>query len=181
MKWYWWAIGTLIVIVIISQINRVRVMGNFKNIKLGPNFDLSEFVKTNTGLENVPGETEIENLKLLVKNILQPLRDHLQKPISITSGYRSPLVNGNVEGSSKTSQHMKGQAADIVIAGMTNQQIIDAVRALSLPYDQIIDEQRGKSLWVHVSYTSTGGRKQWLTRRDPGPDRPREYETIKIG
>jgi zinc D-Ala-D-Ala carboxypeptidase len=181
MKWYWWALWFFILIVVIALINRTRVMGNLKNIRLGANFTLDEFVVTSTGVENVPGKKEIENLRLLVTNILQPIRDHVQKAIHINSGFRSAAVNAVVPGSAKNSQHMTGQAADIHIDGMTSQEIIDTVHALKLPYDQIIDEQRGSALWVHISYSDKGGRREWLTRRDPGPGRPNEYERIKIG
>jgi zinc D-Ala-D-Ala carboxypeptidase len=181
MKWYWWIAIALAVLGLGGFFNRKRVMEDLSNIKLSENFNLSEFVKTSTGFDNIPPPEVVEQLRLLVKNILQPLRTHLNKPIKITSGYRSPLVNANVEGSSKTSQHMKGQAADFQVSGMTNQQLIDIIRQLRLPYDQVIDEQRGSSLWVHVSFNPNGVRGQWLTRRDPGPGREREYELIKVG
>ena len=65
---------------------------------------------------------------------------------------------------------------------LTNQTIIDKVRQMRLPYDQLIDEKRGESLWVHASHKFSGTqRTAWLTRRDPGPTRPREYELIKTG
>lgn len=156
-------------------------MKDLSKIRLGEFFTLDEFVKTSTGLDNVPPPEVVERLRKLVQNILDPLRRAVGKPIRITSGYRSPLVNANIEGSSKTSQHMKGEAADLQIAGMSNQQIVDIIRQLRLPYDQLIDEQRGSALWIHVSYNTTGTpRYQWMTRRDPGPGRP-EYETIKVG
>lgn len=182
MKWYWWAAigtGTLF---LLSQGNRVRVMSNLKDIRLGKYFTLDEFVRTSTGIDNIPPPEVVERLKLLVRNVLDPLREALGKPISINSGYRSEAVNDAVVGSSKTSQHPKGEAADFRVAGMTNQQIIDVIRKLRLPYDQLIDEQRGSSLWVHVSHAANGSqRTAWLTRRDPGPGRPKEYETVKYG
>lgn len=175
----WVAIG-IIIIVAAALLNRKRVMGNLKKIQLGKNFTLDEFVITSTGLENIPGEVEIENLRLLVKHILQPLRDAVGVPIIISSGYRSPIVNAAIGGEA-TSQHSKGQAADFSIPGMTNQQIIDLIRKLKLPYDQVIDEYlRGKQ-WVHVSYSKSKPRLQWLTARDVGPDRPKKYETVKYG
>jgi zinc D-Ala-D-Ala carboxypeptidase len=175
MKWYWWA---LLATGAGALLNRKRVMSNLQNIALGKNFNLSEFVITSTGLDNIPGPQEIENLRALVTNILQPLRDYIGKPIHITSGYRSPAVNKMIGGSS-TSQHTKGQAADFHIEGMSNQQIIDAIRKLKLPYDQVIDEQlRGKK-WIHVSY-SPNGRLQWLTARD-GANGATEYKTVKYG
>ena len=133
-------IGICIVIIVVAALlNRKRVMNNLKKIRLSKNFTLDEFVITSTGLENVPGETEIQNLKLLCEKILQPLRDAVGRPIIMSSGYRSLLVNTAIGGES-TSQHVKGQAGDFSIPGMTNQQIIDKIRELKLPYDQIIDE-----------------------------------------
>ena len=160
-------------------------MRDLKAIKLGENFTADEFVVTSTGVENIPGDAELECLRVLVEKILQPLRTHLGKAIHINSGYRSPAVNKLVPGSAKNSQHMKGQAADIHVDGMTVEQIIAQIRALGLPYDQMIDEQRGSSRWVHVSYNNiyadSGQRREWLTRRDPGPGRPNEYETVQVG
>ncbi len=155
-------------------------MANLKKNQLSKNFSLDEFVITATGIENIPGEKEITNLKLLCEKILQPLRNAVGVPIIITSGFRSELVNAAVGGSSSTSQHKTGQAADFHIPGMTNQQIIDLIRKLKLPYDQIIDEQLNGKKWVHVSYKATP-RLQWLTARDVGPGRPEKYQTIKYG
>lgn len=177
--WHWFAIG-IGVLVVTSQGNRVLVMSDLKKIQLSPNFNLSEFVRTSTGIDNIPGPEEIENLRALVTNVLQPLREYVKRPIRITSGYRSPGVNAAVGGSSKTSQHMKGQAADFQIDGMTNQQIIDAVRMLGLPYDQIIDEQLRGSKWIHVSYVKTGNRLAWLTARDRTGGGT-QYATVKVG
>ena len=177
MKWYWWLLpGSVITGILIY---RQRVVSNLKNMKLSENFSLSEFVVTATGLDNIPGDAEVKRLQLLVTNILQPLRKYLNRPVHINSGYRSPLVNKAIGGSS-TSQHMKGEAADIRIDGMTNQEIVSAIRTLNLPYDQLIDEQLHGSKWVHVSYSSTGGRKQWLTARD-GEGGKTVYETVKFG
>lgn len=179
--WHWWALG-IGVVVLGTQGNRYRVMSDLSKVKLGEFFTLDEFVKTSTGIDNIPPADVVERLRKLVVNVLDPLRKAVGKPIRITSGYRSPSVNAAVIGSSKTSQHMKGEASDLQIDGMTNQQIIDKIRQLRLPYDQLIDEQRGSSLWVHVSYNTSGSpRYQWLTRRDPSTTRPNEYETIKVG
>lgn len=178
MKWYWWAAIGVGVLVVSSQANRARVLNNLSKMKLGNNFTLDEFTRTSTGLDNIPGDKEIENLRALVKYILQPLRDYLGKPISISSGYRSSLVNEAV-GGADSSQHSKGQAADFSVAGMTNQQIIDTIRRLNLPYDQLIDEQLNGKKWVHVSYNPAAApRKEWLTARD---DRPNKYQLIQRG
>lgn len=177
IPWYWWLIGGSITL---ALINRQRVMNNLKNIQLSKNFNLAEFVVTGTGIENIPGPKEIENLRLLAIYILQPARDYLGVPIIINSGYRSPAVNAVVPGSAKNSQHQTGQASDIHVPGMTNEQLIEVIRKLKLPYDQLIDEQRGSALWVHVSYSGSG-RREWLTRRDISPTRPNEYVLVKVG
>ena len=81
-------------------------------MKLSNNFTLSELTYTSTNLPNIPMKTELDSLILLTNKILQPLRDMYDKPIHINSGYRSPVVNKKVGGVA-TSQHIKGEAADI--------------------------------------------------------------------
>ena len=75
-------------------------------MQLTKNFSLSEMVKSETalrhGLDNTPGETEIENLKALCENVLQPIRDAFGKGVKVNSGFRHPDVNAAV-GGSKTS------------------------------------------------------------------------------
>lgn len=141
-----------------------------KDMKLSKNFTLGEFINTSTGIENVPGQNEVENIKHLVTNVLQPLRDYFGKPIIITSGYRSQLVNAAIGGATN-SQHSKGQAADFHIKGVTNTEIIQAILKLRLPFDQLIDEQLYRSSgrlskWIHVSYNKAGNRKQLLKARN---------------
>ena len=79
---------------------------------LSENFTLTEMCKTDTGLDNISGTDSSKNLYLLCQFILQPIRDKFG-PVKISSGYRSPEVNDAVKGS-KFSQHMSGEAADIV-------------------------------------------------------------------
>jgi uncharacterized protein YcbK (DUF882 family) len=107
---------------------------------------VSEYAARN-GLKNTPSETAVQNLKILCTNVLEPLRITLQKPVIITSGYRSKKLNEAIGGSS-TSQHMKGQAADLIVPDMTVEEVFDLI-AKQLPFDQLIEEF-GK--WVHVSY-----------------------------
>lgn len=80
-------------------------------------FTFSEFVQsdiaTKKGIDNVIPNVHVKtNIRALVDRVLDPLREFLELPIIITSGYRSPAVNRAV-GGSKNSQHMCGQAADI--------------------------------------------------------------------
>lgn len=171
----WWIAGIGGFFILSAIVNRTRVMSNLSKVQLGPNFTLDEFVVTSTGLDNIPDETAIKNLRALVTNVLQPARNAVQRKYpnskivwKISSGYRSPAVNTAI-GGSDTSQHVLGQASDnsVFVDGkkLSNQELIDIIRADRLPYDQIIDENLKGKQWVHISY-KTGGRKQWLTARD---------------
>lgn len=158
-----WIAWLILFVVILAVLNRRRVMSDMAKIQLGKNFVLAEFVRTTTGFDNVPSELEVAHLKLLVTNVLQPLRDYLARPVRISSGYRSAAVNDAVGGSA-TSQHRTGQAADIEVDGVTNKEIIEAIRYLGLPFDQLIDEDVKGERWVHVSY-SDRHRSQLLSAR----------------
>jgi zinc D-Ala-D-Ala carboxypeptidase len=131
-------------------------------MQLTKNFTLAEMTfsqtATRNNIKNIPDQQDIKNLKLLCQKILQPLRDNLGKPIKITSGYRSPALNKAI-GGSQNSQHSLGQAADIVVVGMTARQICQRIIKLNLPYDQLILEFDS---WCHVSYSSRH-RRQVLT------------------
>lgn len=85
---------------------------NYKQVKLSLHFKLGEMIVTKTGLENVPNVEQVNNLRLLCREILEPLRSVYNKPLIIDSAFRSPDVNTAVGGVS-TSQHLLGQAADI--------------------------------------------------------------------
>jgi zinc D-Ala-D-Ala carboxypeptidase len=130
-----------------------------KTVQLTKNFSLAELTVTNHKVPNDPTPVEIERLRALAVNILQPLRDALGKPVIVNSAYRSPQVNKIVGGVS-TSQHSRGEAADIRVAGMSPLELAVYIRDLRLPYDQLIREPT----WVHVSYRESG-RRQLLTMR----------------
>ncbi len=138
-------------------------------MNLTANFSLAEMVKSDTALrhdmDNTPGETEIANLKTLCEKVLQPVRDHFQRGVKVNSGFRHPEVNAKV-GGSKTSDHCKGQAADIEIPGIANADLAVWIME-NLEYTQLILEyyQIGvpDSGWVHVSYDPANLKKQNLT------------------
>ena len=94
---------------------------------LSKNFTLKELVASQTadrkGINNNPNEDQINSLKLLCEKVLQPVRDHFGKVVSISSGFRSEELCEAI-GSSKTSQHAKGQAADFEIFGVSNQELV---------------------------------------------------------
>lgn len=117
-------------------------------MQLSPNFSLAELTVTGRNMRNVPGDAEIANLRALAANILQPLRDAIDRPITVTSGFRSRKVNAAVGGAA-TSQHLRGEAADIRVEGMTPLQVAQTIVDLGLPFDQVINEFDS---WVHVSF-----------------------------
>ena len=133
---------------------------------LSKNFTLNEFTKSvsaiRNGIDNEPTKEHIRNIQLLVKFVLQPLREALGSPIRITSGYRSEALNKLIKGS-KRSQHCKGQASDIqfkVDGVMDNKVIWDKVIELGLPFDQMINEFEYS--WIHISYNEEHNRKSLL-------------------
>ena len=105
------------------------------------------------GIKNKPGIPEIINLVYLTAYVLQPLRDAMQEPIKIGSGYRCPQLNRAVGGVAN-SQHIKGQAADLCIDGdlKKGKRWFEWIRQ-HCQFDQLIWEHNAKgSYWVHVSY-----------------------------
>lgn len=97
-------------------------------------------------------------MKALCANLLDPLRAELDRPIVVSSGYRSPALNRAVHGSA-SSQHCKGEAADIIVPGLSVDEVVKAIRESGLPYDQLINEFGG---WVHVSFSLVRERRQAL-------------------
>jgi uncharacterized protein YcbK (DUF882 family) len=138
-------------------------------MNLTTNFTLSELVKSDTALrhdmDNTPGEIEIENLKRLAEKVLQPVREHYQRGVKVNSGFRHPEVNAKV-GGSKTSDHCKGQAADIEIPGVPNADLAQWITQ-NLDFTQVILEFYTQGVpdsgWVHVSYDPQNLKKQSLT------------------
>ena len=139
-------------------------------MQLSKHFKLAEFTKSQIaarhGLKNLPGSGEVKNLENLCYEILEPVRAKFEKPIMISSGFRSLMVNRKL-GSSDSSQHCKGQAVDFEIAGIPNIKVAYWIQAncdfdqLILEYYQPDDDQHG---WVHVSYNEKGAnRKKVLT------------------
>ena len=138
-------------------------------MKLSKNFSLAEMIKSQTaerkGINNNPNEDNIENLQRLCEHILQPVRDHYGKVVSVSSGFRSPELCVAI-GSSTTSQHASGQAADFEIYGVSNKELADYI-ADNLDFDQLILEfwkpEEPNSGWVHCSYKGAdNNRKEYL-------------------
>jgi zinc D-Ala-D-Ala carboxypeptidase len=138
-------------------------------MKLTENFSLSEMIKSETasrrGLDNTPGDAEIANLKTLAEKVLQPIRNHYKRGVHVNSGFRHPEVNAAV-GGSKTSDHCKGQAADIEIPGVANADLAEWIKN-NLEFTQLILEFYTPGIpdsgWVHVSYDKSNLKKQVMT------------------
>ena len=137
-------------------------------MSLTKNFSLIELSKSQTatrkGIDNTPSAEHQDNLKSLCTHVLQPVRDHFNCVVSISSGYRSPELCTAI-GSKTTSQHAKGEAADFEIFGVSNKELADYINE-ELEYDQLIleywKEEDPNSGWVHCSYSKNNNRKQYL-------------------
>lgn len=119
-------------------------------MKLSPNFSLEELtfsqVASRRGLDNTPSPKVKDNLERLAF-FLEQVRKLFNKPLLISSGYRSREVNEAV-GGSKTSQHCEGCAADFNVKGMSPNAVVRAIVDNNIPYDQVILEFDS---WVHIS------------------------------
>jgi zinc D-Ala-D-Ala carboxypeptidase len=138
-------------------------------MNLTENFSLHEMTKSETALrldiDNTPGEQEVANLTLLCERVLQPVRDHFGKGVKVNSAFRHPDTNRAVGGST-TSDHCKGQAADIEIPGVPNAELAEWIKD-NLEFRQLILEFYTPGVpdsgWVHVSYKQDDLKKQVLT------------------
>ena len=138
-------------------------------MNLSANFTLKELTRSDTAdrldIDNTPNEEQIESLRLLCENILQPVREHFGKPVKINSGFRCPALN-QATGGSATSDHCKGQACDFEIDGVSNPDLAQWV-ADNLKYTQLILEfytqGQPNSGWVHASFNPDNLKCQELT------------------
>ena len=146
-----------------------------ETINLSPHFTLGELCKTRTGIENVPNEAQVENLKRLCR-WLEQLRRRWNNlygdgddPIVINSGFRSPEVNKAVGGVS-TSNHLTGCAVDIRCIGM-EQALRYASILLDLSdlnredYDELLIEQKRNVIWIHFAVRPSGNRRRTNFKR----------------
>jgi len=117
-----------------------------------PHFTLAELTATNhRTLDNTPNEAETANLQRLAE-FLEQVKEALDgKPIMVNSAFRSKAVNDAV-GSRDSSQHRVGVACDFRVPGMTPDEVVRAIMASGLEYDQIIREF---DAWTHISISNT--------------------------
>ena len=136
-------------------------------MNLTRNFRLSELTKSDTAIRmdinNNPSAEQIEKLKALCENILQPVRDHFGR-VKITSGFRSVELCLAIK-SSANSQHAKAEAADFECPGVDNAELADWIYK-TLPYDQLILEfytpGEPNSGWIHCSWIEGNPRASYL-------------------
>lgn len=139
-------------------------------MQLSKNLSLAEVTRSESakrnGISNQPMSTHLENLKKIALNIFQPIRDHFDLPIYISSGYRSPALNSKIGGSTG-SQHCLGEAIDIDMDGtsLLNAQIFHWIKD-NLDFDQLIWEfgTDNNPDWVHVSYKSKGKQRNQILK-----------------
>jgi len=137
-------------------------------MQLSKHFTLEEMEKSQTatrkGIKNKAGAGEIKNLGDLCYEVLEPVRVKFDKPVTITSGYRSPELSEAI-GSKSTSQHCLGEAVDMEVIGVSNLQVALWIQN-NVDFDQLILEYwtgEANSGWIHVSYKDGSNRKQVLT------------------
>lgn len=126
-------------------------------------FTLKELTRSATaeakGIDNTPTPEVEKNLTLLVENVLDPLRKLSGKPITVNSGYRCPELNKAV-GGSKTSDHVKGFAADITGGSKEENERLFNLIKYNFNFKQLINEKNFS--WVHVSYDPSNLKNQIL-------------------
>ena len=136
-------------------------------MQLSRNFSLQELTKSDTairkGIDNNPNADQIEKLKALCENILQPVRDHFGR-VKITSGFRSVELCLAIN-SSANSQHAKAEAADFECVGVDNAELFDWIKN-NLSPDQLILEYytpgEPNSGWIHASWVDGTPRASYL-------------------
>ena len=143
----------------------IKGLGASQRMKLSKNLTLGEATKSHTaikyGISNKPSGEHLSNLIQIASKIFQPVRDHFQKPIIVSSGYRSQALNDIIGGASG-SQHSKGEALDLD-GSVENFLIFEYIKN-NLEFDQLIwefgDDENPD--WVHVSYKSENNRGEVL-------------------
>lgn len=111
------------------------------------------------GIRNIPTNDIIESLSDLVENVLDPAREKFGFPVIVNSGYRCIELNKKIGGAA-TSQHTKGEAADLTTGNRKGNKRLFEIIQSNLDFDQLINEYDYS--WVHVSYRKVGNRKQIL-------------------
>jgi len=116
------------------------------------------------GIKNKPNEEQVENMKLLAKEVFEPLREWVDAPIKVNSMFRSLELNTALKGS-KTSSHMKGEAMDITsMGGKSNLEMFHYIKD-NLEFDQLIWEFGKEPKWLHVSFSKNNRQQVLVTKK----------------
>jgi hypothetical protein len=146
-----------------------------KTMNLSEHLTLGELTKTKTGIENVPNEAQVNNLRRVCRWLEQlrrrwnDLYGEGDDPIIINSGFRSPEVNKAVGGVS-TSNHLTGCAVDIRCIGMEQALryasiLLDLSDLNQEDYDELLIEQKGSVIWIHFAVRPSGNRRRTNFKR----------------
>ena len=155
-------------------------MDSEKLMKLSEHMTLAELTKTNTGIENVPNEAQVENLRRVCR-WLERLRRRwndlyaddggvgMEEPLIVNSGYRSPAVNKAV-GGMPTSNHLTGCAVDIRCIGMEQALryaaiLLDISDMSREDFDELLIEQKRSVIWIHFAVRPSGNRRRCNFKR----------------
>ena len=127
-------------------------------------FTIAELCRSATarrlGIDNTPPASAVKAMTVLVDEVLDPLREAWGGPIRVNSGYRCPELNEAV-GGTPTSQHQRGEAADITVGSRSaNRRLLALIKRLDLPVDQCIDEKGCR--WIHVSHRKGRNRRMYM-------------------
>lgn len=130
--------------------------------KLTPHFTLDEMLVTKSGLANVPTAGDVDNLRNLCRDVLEPIREKIGHPIIVTSGYRSSAVNRAVGGVA-TSQHLKGEAADIRIKNWSPSALYDIIKLMVANGQIHVGQCIFYPTFVHVSLYTSHHKDEFIT------------------
>lgn len=135
---------------------------------ISKNISYEEATKSQTavrnGIENIPNEIQLHNMKLVAEACFEPLRTWYGKPLRISSFFRCEELNKKI-GGSKTSQHMQGKAIDIDGGSKNENEMIFNWAKANLKFDQLIKEgvhESGGCDWVHISFDLGHNRNEIL-------------------
>ncbi len=123
-------------------------------------FSIKELCASTTasarGIDNTPNSEQEANLTTLINKLLDPIREKWGAPITVNSGFRSLALNTAVGGAA-SSQHMRGQAADLNAGSKDkNEQLYNLILSMDIEFDQLIDESG--FTWLHISYSEGNNR-----------------------
>lgn len=135
--------------------------------KISPHISYKEATISPTavrlGIDNTPDKYQLARMRTVAEKCFEPIRAHYGKPINVTSFFRSLELNKAIGGSSKTSQHMQGEAIDFVCEDMA--ELFRWIRE-NIEFDQLIWEYGDdrEPDWIHISYTEQRPNRQEVLR-----------------